>query len=519
MADIQIGQSKSTGQWFVKLPGNEIREITPEQAAQVESNPGTISNILGAAGGATQQLYQGGKQLMGGLLGDTGMEGEAAAERERLGQQQEARGFGSGVSTAIGQAVPYVAADVAALAAGGLPAAIGVGAGLGAATTPESPVEGGLIGGAGAALPALIPPAVRGAQNLARGVGNFEFPVPGITGSAPRNMSERVVQNIDPEFVGPPRPVQRFHEGLMTEQEVLETGAQLSPAQRMLLNARDSADIQKAKQVKWVEGIRGVDPSIDASQRMAMTSLVREGLGISGDKALNNATVGRALQDIGKGMDNVMSQVQGPGIKLETDTLARMNEVVDASKSDWQGQLGKVVKGLEDAAKKNGGFIDQDTFQWARRKLGTEPTGLANPKADALQVLHANTVMSELAEQLEKQLQSKALKEELRRLRYGYKIGMTLDQGRTVGSDGLVNPTTFSNNWDRSTHAKWKGIDKLSKAAETFDTLARQEAHAGSTLQREFAKFPNRVKENVITGAATFGAGAAAGGYGLFGGN
>ncbi len=164
MADIQVGYSKSADKHFVKLPGNLVQEVTPEQAAQIQENPGVVSNMFGSALGATKEAILGGASM---LLPGESDRALATQALQPVQQEMQARAMQSPVSTLAGQAIPNIAVDTAAFAAGGFPAAALIGAGMGAAQNPEAPLMGAAMGAAGGAVPALPGMLAAGARRVA----------------------------------------------------------------------------------------------------------------------------------------------------------------------------------------------------------------------------------------------------------------------------------------------------------------------------------------------------------------
>lgn len=472
MADVQVGFSESTGKHFVKLPGNLVQEVTPEQAAQIQENPGFVSNLIGSAGEMAKNTLLGAGSLMG--------DGWSKQELLRSNQELAARNMQSPVSTLAGQAAPALAVGAATMGAGIVPT-VAAEALLGAAQSPEAPLTGAALGGAFGAVPfagPLVRQGVRAASDMA---GNLPIgQTLGVVG--PRSMAERVAQRIgatSEDFMGPPAP--RVMRGDLTSQWFDEAQIPITPAQRAMLNATSSEEAAVAKRMKWVEDIRGTGPEELAAQRMGFTNLVKRELGIEGVEALRPSVVSDVLKREGS-IIGELTQAGGP-VKFEAaDTL---RAIVKDADTTHKGALGNVVKDIEASMTRNAGHIDPQDMQNAMTRL----RDMSGPGQSFGKAQDAGKVLDELEKALEKRLTT-ADKAALREARYRYKIAKTLDRTGSIGNDGNINPRSFGGAWDKKIGQTLRGKDTIGQAADTFDALSRMEANTGSTLQRVFANAP-----------------------------
>lgn len=509
MADLQLGRSPSTGQMFVKLPGGRVQEITPDQAEQIAANPGAAQNFLESAVSGAKEMLLGGASML--LPGEYDRE-LARKELAPVQQEMQARGMQSPVSTLLGQAAPYVAADAAAVATGGVPLAVGVGALTGASGSPDDPLLGAALGAGGGLLAGAVPAAQRVLTNTDLGlpaIGNMTFPVPGVLGAGgqPR-MAQRVMSQIDNaggaggaggagRVAGEAGEAQgRVWQGLMTADELDAMGVPLTNSQRMSLNAATDAEMNAARKMKWVEDIRGIDPAITGAQRQAFTSMVKSELGIAGPEALTDTVVGNALKQAGKEIGEITA-ARGP-IPLGEDALTRIRGVVADADTTHAGALNNILTDLEAALKRGSGSVEPSDYQ----KILTRLNNMTKPGNAFGKLEDAGKILDELHTALEKGL-APAQKEALANARYRYKIGKTLSETGARGNDWNVNPVSFGSRWDKRISQTLRGQDTLGRAADTFSSLGRLEANAGTTLQRVFAKAPEVGRQTAVGAAAS----------------
>lgn len=141
------------GQYFVDTGGGVLQPVNEEQARAFLGGQGAGEGAFQAAGQGLENLITG----AGSLLSDAPY-WQQANEAGRA--QSEALNLANPVTSAGAQFAPQALAGLATGGAGLLPT-VGVEAALGAATTPETPIQGALIGGAGGALPFAAGPAAR----------------------------------------------------------------------------------------------------------------------------------------------------------------------------------------------------------------------------------------------------------------------------------------------------------------------------------------------------------------------
>ena len=496
-------KQEGTNRIFEDMGRGELRELNQEEIAAKSGDRNMLQNFGESAALASANLYEGAKQLM------TGQENPDLAQGQKMAGaiMQEAP-----VSGLLGQVAPAaLAGSIAPALGGGLGSVMATEGAIGAAAMPESPGMGAAIGAGTVGALGALPAAARGVQSLARGAGDLQIPVPGITNRMPRNMSERVVQNLDPEFIGPPQAAPRYNKGLMTAQEFDEMGVPLTQGQRMGLEAVGEAENNVAKEMNWVEKIRGQGDEARIAQRSAFTKLVKNEMGVTEDVALTPKVIGEVLTREGDNIGRIMAD-RGKGLMIPDTDLAAIQKVVDNADTTYKPALKKIYQDIKDDMARNGGELSPEAFNDIRARL----RDMSAPGELAGKVRAADKVMDSLTDQLDREL-SDIQRQELRLARYRYKLAMTASKGRAIGNDYQLNPTSFGSAWDKSIRMKMRGMDKVGKAADTFDFLSRQEAHAGNTLQRVFANAPNVIKQNAISGLA--GAAGGAGVGGLFSGN
>jgi hypothetical protein len=290
----------------------------------------------------------------------------------------------------------------------------------------------------------------------------------------------------------------RVLKGFMTPAEVEATGATLSKANRMGLEAATPEAYQAAKVERWKEGLRGTDPAIATSQKNAFTNTIKSELGMTGPENLTPAVVSDILKTEGSTIGS-LTNATGP-LAMPAETITGMRDLVKLAPRDAKGPINLVLKDLEANAAANGGKVTPDAYQYALTNLGE----IAAPGGSAERIMYGSKVLDKLHDVLQKNLTGPEL-DALKSARYRYKIGKTLQEGAAVGPDGLVNPASFGNRWDKKTGQTLRGKDVIGQAADTFNYLATQEANAGTTLQRLWNKGIGQVKENPLATAGTAG--------------
>lgn len=299
----------------------------------------------------------------------------------------------------------------------------------------------------------------------------------------------------------------RVLKGYMMPAQVEATGAQMSKANRMGLEATTPEQYQAAKVERWKEGLRGTDPAIATSQKNAFTNTIKSELGITGPENLTPAVVSDILKTEGSTIGK-LTNATGP-LSMPAETINGMRDLVKLAPRDAKGPINLVLKDLEANSAANGGKVTPDAYQYALTNLGE----IASPGGSAERIIYGGKVMDKLHDVLQKNLTGPEL-DALKNARYRYKIGKTLQEGAAVGPDGLVNPASFGNRWDKRIGQTLRGKDVIGQAADTFNYLASQEATAGTTLQRLWNTGIGKAKENPVT-AAGGALGTVGGGIGL----
>lgn len=399
---------------------------------------------------------------------------------------------------AVAGGLPAVALPGAGLVRGGAALAKGIAAGAieGVAYAPENPMMGAAIGGAipggfaaaGAVARAVAPMAVRAMDAISD---------PMISRIGPQRMPGRVAQIMD--AAAPDAAPGQFYKGLMRSEEI--PSELMTPAMRVALDAPDAATADYAKKMLWKEGLQGVGEQEKRSQRMYMTKLVKNEMGVTDDVALTDTVIGDVLKNEGGNIGRILKT--NTDLNIPLSTLNDMAGVVDSAETGWQGSLGNVVKNIEKNIEQNGALTPQG-YQNAITKLNE--IGAPGRSAGAIQ--DAKKLRDALSGQVEGSL-SQAEKQLLAEARYRYKIAKTLKQGAGVGSDMMVNAASFGRNWDKKLAQTARGRDVIGKAADTMNFLGTMEANAGTTLQRLFATPGQTAIKGA--GAAGLGGGGLAG--------
>jgi len=221
--------------------------------------------------------------------------------------------------------------------------------------------------------------------------------------------------------------------------------------------------------------------------------MVKSEMGVTGPEGLTPTVIGDVLKREGQTIGNLTS-ASGP-IKVSPEGLAAMRETVDIADTNYKAAVGNILKDLESSMQRNQGFIDPNDYQKAITRLNK----MAAPGQDFGKQQAAGEILEQLHGALESALSGEA-KNALAQARYRYKIAKTLNEGRAVGNDGMVNPDTFGSRWDKRIGQTARGRDTLGQAADTFGMLGRNEATAGTTLQRVFAEAPERLKQGAVSG-------------------
>jgi len=385
----KTGFSPSTGQYFVKLPGNVVREVTQAQAELINSDPGMVSNIIGSAVETGKNLLLGGASLLAPEY-EQGLAKQALVPGQ---QEMVARSMVAPVSSMVGAAVPQVAADVAGFALGGVPGAIAAGALTGAAGSPEAPMEGAAIGGAFGALPALMPAARMVAPRMADRVFGKIDEATATAPRAPLGVSEDMANfTRDAESLGlrvPPSVKYQSQTmenvGLTLESNPLTswmTGGAGRHNQAQLTNI--------ARQATGIADNAPLTPAVlrAAEQQTAnQFRQVADFAGTSATKADIKSAIESSLEEsfVGKGkflkkVDTLLNDFKSD--TLDANNLMRfqssLGDLGRRAKGETRGQIGSARDSVIDMIPANQAMADQYRLareQWAAQRALLDAVG------------------------------------------------------------------------------------------------------------------------------------------------
>jgi hypothetical protein len=298
----------------------------------------------------------------------------------------------------------------------------------------------------------------------------------------------------------------RVLKGYMTPEELAQQGATIPKSGEMALNATTPGELQAAKVQRWKEDSLGLTtPEVAIGQKQAFTEMIKKEAGLTGVENLTPVVVSDLIKNSGAKIGQITA-AKGP-ISLG-DSATAMQDMIKLAPRDAKGPLGSVIKDLKANAEANGGKITPEAYQYALTNAGE----IGAPGSSAERVMYANKITDHLHNLLQGQLSGNELAA-LKQARYQYKIGKTLQDGAAVGPDGLANPASFGNKWDKKIGQTLRGKDLLGKAADTFNFLGSQQAHAGNTLQRLFYPAMGAAKAHPVqTTIGVVGAGGIGGG-------
>jgi hypothetical protein len=486
MADLEIGTSPSTGKTFVRLPGNRVEEITPEQADVIRSNPGAAENFVNSIAGAGKQILLGGASLVLPEA-DAGLARQALAP---VNQEMAARGMQSPVSTTVGSAVPYLAADVAAMAIGGIPAAIAAGALTGASGTPDAPLMGAAVGAAGGVVPAAAQVGMRGASR----------------------MGDRVVGRIT-QATDEVAPEGRYLQGYLSPDEMKQYGFPATQGDQRALMAGTQKDFRAAESARNVEELRRSDPLFGAQtnairdeQRMATSNFIKQRLGISNDVALTDDVMAESFKRMGAQFDDFANRVGSVPVK---DATATLREIAEQSTGSHGPQLNKIVADIEKLSP-NGNLSGQD-WQAIRTRL-SNMIDAGMRQGDFPKVSDANEAMRVLQGTLEGSLPQHE-RDAIRQLRSEYRLASSLSSPNARSKSGEVNIRTVLSNWKRGQSKKSAGTDEIGRVLNTAAYLTERTTPTSGTAERLRATAPGAA---LRMGAQAAGIGGIGGLLGLF---
>lgn len=525
------------GQIFLDEGGGILTPYTADQAKIYSEGTGTLS---GAAKTANKALEASAAGLLG-LVSDDYKQ-QAIQGQKELDVMSQANPLASGAA----QFLPQVAIGAATGGAGILPAAAGE-AIMGAATNPEAPgtgaVIGGLLGGAGAAVPGVVNYATnKGAQALgkfrpaslpddalapgvlrpdATGLADEALPtgasgVPpsppsassgtyasqgGIPepGAPPARMADRVAETIEREAAQEVGQV-RVTGDLLLPSELQRYGVGVTPAQGkyLTMTTKESpAAIQAVRASIARDDLMGSIPvigsgisDVKAGQRAAATNFVNHEFGIPQQAALTDGTVSQRMQEIGGRLDDIATEMGG--VHMTPDIRSELENIVEHATGSHQALIKKHVENTLRLADQNGGMLNGNDWQWVRTNLNdTIERGVK--RGDDKMISDSAEIMNTLTQAMEGRLPP-GLREELRDLRKQYAIGATLHKPGVRDPDGVINPTTFYNRWKSPQGLKWKGKDDVGQFMATMSFLTAKRAGDSGTAPRLL----NAVKEGAL---------------------
>lgn len=528
----QLVQDES-GQIFYQRAGGVLLPITEEQAQAIDENPDAAENFLRSANLAITNLGTGAASL---LSDDPKWE-----QLNKLGRQEaEALQMTQPMAGLLGSIAPQVAAGVATSGLGVLPTA-GVEAALGAATVPENPVMGAVVGGglgaAGAALP-MLPGAVRGGYGRAKemfGMGGASVddalapgvfrpgqavddiaaaadrgpslpPGPASTttsevmpagpGAAPgarpgpTSMAERQAAVIEQEGARAANEVAptRVMGDMMTPDELAQYGVGVTPGQRGALLATNADDAApKARALMEREEALKSHPilgrqfnELHDAQKASTTNFINDQLDLPTGIGITDGTLSEVMAGVGKGLDRIADEMGGVPIdKAIRDDLA---EVMRLSTGKHKGNLQKVIDEAIQKADNNGGMLSGRDWQIMRTELNTQiEKGMKDGRIDW--VNEASEAMGVFTRAMESNLPTEVARE-LARLRKQYAIGATLSKPGVRDTNGLINTTSFYNNWKRPQSLKHRGKDDIGRFMNTLNFLQTKRLPDSGTARR-----------------------------------
>lgn len=523
------------GNYFLDTGGGVLQPLSVEQAQAVFDNPDAGAGVGAALSQGIDNLVTGG----GSLLSDNPYWREA----NKQGQQaSEALTLQHGLPAAGARYAPQVGAGVATAGAGLIPT-VGLEAGLGALTTPETPVQGAVLGGlggaAGFALPAVGAWAGQQGRQLAGKLPWFrqanpmdEIPInpggmmpgerpplagsgapdvgPGNQASAGATTPEPLAPSANPPGAAPnpaPRMAERVTdtlaqadartqvagtrvmEGTMTPDELYTRGVPTSPGDRALLSARagDDAAGAAARELLQQESASTSHPVFgqglrnirDAQQQSATNFLARE-LDVPHGINLTDPMLSDVVANIGGRMDQIATDMGT--VPLSQEIKNEFAEILTQTTGSHKAQLQTLIDEIGAMSDLNGGVLTGDQWGQMRTKLNKMvDSGMG--QGNLGKIHDAGQVLETMTNAMESGLPD-VTREELARLRKQYAIAMTLTKPGTRNADGQVNPVSFYNNWKRPQSKKTRGTDDVGRFMNTMVTLTQKRTPDSGTAGR-----------------------------------
>lgn len=505
------------GDYFVDTGGGVYQPVSEDQARTFLGGQGAAAGAFQAAGQGLENLITG----AGSLLSDAPY-WEQANQAGRA--QSEALNLANPVTSAAAQFAPQALAGAATGSAGLWPT-IGVESALGAATTPESPVEGAVVGAAGGALPFAIAPAARAVGRTAGAVmdrfgrapqvlddiapgglrpGDLPEPTPAMAEQAAAGAAPAPSVNAPGGVVAPaaPRMADRVTaamseadqspvhvlSGKMTAEELEKGyGVPLTQGDRALLGATTQGQLSQAFRQLEEEAFMADKPFVGntikntrTQQKQAATNYLARELGVGHGYNLTDGVVSDVFDTVGKQIDSIEQSM--PGTALDDELRTAMNDVLEHATGSHKGQLKELVEEIHAKAAQNGGTLSGPDWGLMRTKLG-KVVDAGQRQGDFDKLSDAQTLLGTLTDRMEFNLPSE-VQAELRKLRKQYAIAAVLDKQGARDADGLVNPASFYAKWKAPQSKKYKGRDDVGRFMDTMVTLGKQRVPNSGTPSR-----------------------------------
>jgi len=515
------------GSYFVDTGGGVLQPVSADQAKVFLGNQGAGEAAFQSAGQGLENLITG----AGSLLSDN----PYWQQQNELGRaQSEALNIAQPIAAGAAQYAPQALLGAATAGAGLLPT-VGVEAALGAATTPETPVQGAILGGltAGAAyaLPGAVGAAVGKGRDLAGSLPFFgrsspleEIPinpggmvpgerpplggagaeiggapagpgagaatVPGApgAGAAPQpRMADRVR-----EAMAAAEPQQavagtRVMEGTLPPDALYQYGVPVSPAQRALLEAQDATQASRARDLLAQEEASMSSPTWGAKQRairdaqqQSATNYLTRQLDMPADINLTDPMLSDVFARLGSGFDQ-MAQEMG-SVQLSKPIQDDMAEILAQATGSHKGQLESLVKEVQAKADLNAGALVGDQWIEMRTKINNMIEA-GQRQGNIGKISDAAELMETLTRAMESGLPD-ASRQQLQQLRHQYSIAMSLSKAGSRNADGQVIPVSCYNNRKRSQSNKAKGTDEVGRFMNTIVTLTKKRTPDSGTAGR-----------------------------------
>ncbi|SFL44604.1 hypothetical protein [Shimia aestuarii] len=439
-----------------------------------------------------------------------------AGERLRTNNDPTQRGLREAqpVTSAVGELLPELAAGGFGR---GIKTAVGIDAALGAMRDPDNPIRGAAIGGTiGGAANLGVSAAAKAARATSPGVRKGVEMARAITTRSRRTDSVNAQRVADPTFERTAREL----EGFITPERAKELGFRLTPGETRALNAtsadelaaanraRDREDLISSTQITGTpfQGSDLVSRWSRDDHRQAFTSYIGDILDEPNVDTLTNRRLGQLLEETQQVFKENIDELDAP-IPAGTliDDVADMAEQIGPT---GEAQLAKLAKDVESLTK-NGELDKQATTSLMNllEKRTKTAFDAGNYELGSAYSAVRTTLNDAIVAVAEKVRPGAAV--ELKQARKKYGIIKSLQRGRAVDPGGIINPSTFRNNYAK-THRRYASGKDTSEFAQVLDTVtylnSRRTGDSG-TAARLAAKAVGSAP------ALAAGGGAAAAGY------